>query len=94
MAGALSDVSVDRARRDRPDPPLPARIRSTASDVADDVYVTITRHSQTVRRGPCAWSPRGNVLPSAGDPAYVQQAVDGKWLILWWFPINPPLVDQ
>lgn len=62
-----------------------ATVATTATDLTDDVYVTIVgldngRH----RYGPCGWMPRGAVYPTAGDSCLTVFDDDGKpWIVCW-----------
>lgn len=61
-----------------------ARIATTALTPTDTVMVLVGDARQ--QTGPCVISPRGELLPSRGDRAYVQQARDGQTIVMWWEP--------
>ena len=61
---------------------ISATIATTPADEATDIYVTIGAATQ--QTGPCLWMPRGATFPTRGDPCYVQKAMLGQWIVVWW----------
>lgn len=89
MANRLSELAKDETRKDLPAQIKAAVIRTTAEDVSDTLYVTITADSPTRLRGPCVgWQRRGDVLPAAGDLAAVVQLDDTSIWIIAWAPLD------
>lgn len=57
---------------------------ATTPDDEEPVDVLIGDATQTT--GPCEWMPRGDLTPTRGDPCYVQRALDGQTIVVWWGP--------
>lgn len=61
-------------------------IASEPATAAERVYVTVEAFDGGENRhGPCAWTPRGALLPEAGDEALVVFDEQGDpWVVAWW----------
>jgi hypothetical protein len=94
--GLLADVARDHvARQDGPPTLLRGVIRTSPVSADERVYVTVTTQGRSQRQGPCRWTPRGGLWPSAGDPCLVELDEHLEPLVAWWEGAgngNEPLV--
>jgi hypothetical protein len=64
-----------------------AVIATSATDITDQVYVTIAGFHSKFRWGPCRWTPRGdsNTFPTRGDKAIIMfDETKTPYIIGWW----------
>ena len=60
------------------------RIAETALNIQQRVSVTIDTLGR-VTHGPCAWIPRGQLLPAEGDLALIVfDETNEPWIVVWW----------
>lgn len=70
-----------------------ARFTDTATDPADELNVVVPALDDGRSKLAVEWAPNGTTLPSAGDPAWVTEAValDGdstQWVVVMWHPAS------
>jgi hypothetical protein len=96
----VSDVDLDKLNRrlrlvERREGLLYAEFLQTAASVNDVLTVRVPsydegEHSHGDPDG-VVWAPRVDdagepVYPAEGDPAYVMEANDGRWVVIAWTP--------
>lgn len=62
-------------------------ILDTAADAGDRVRVRLTAFAESGSYfGPMPFMPRGDVLPTEGDPCVVLGDEDRAYYVVWWEP--------
>lgn len=64
--------------------PASGQIKRAPATLDDDVWVLIPSFDEEIMVGPCAWQPRGDLLPQVDDRCLVVfDENDEPWVVLW-----------
>lgn len=67
--------------------PVEGTIRSEPSTEDDPVYVNVLGEDDRNHvEGPCAWAPRGDLIPTEGNICAITWTDAGTALVVMWWP--------